>query len=66
MSNSLNLGDDRFSLVEWKGENGRLSVISMSQFIKTNNAYEEEKEYKVVWPADNKKYWAKLLLKGNC
>ena len=31
----------------------------MSQFIKTNNAYEEEKEYKVVWPADNKKYWAK-------
>jgi hypothetical protein len=60
----LDVNDTRFALVEWKGENGSLSVVSMTKFVKINKEYELEKFYKVIWPVDNKKYMAKLLLIG--
>ena len=63
MNKVLFLGDNRFSIVEWKNEN-RFSVVPMSDFVKISGAqYELEKYYKVKFQ-DQKKYMAKLILIG--
>jgi hypothetical protein len=61
---SLNVSYTRFALVISRGENGSLSVVSMTKFVKISKEYELEKFHKVILPVDNKKYMAKLLLKG--
>ena len=53
-----------FVLVEWKGEQSRLNVLSLNQFVKIKKNYDLEKFYKVAWPVNNKKYMSKMLLIG--